>query len=266
MTRRSPRTPDGASSAGRLVPVGFDPWAPGPTPAQWAPWVAALPSWQAPEPHGRRDSAPCSVGRVVVVSPHPDDETLAHGGLVAHLAAAGWAVEIVGVTAGEGSHPGLAGLADRRQAEQRAAVGELAPAAVLTHLDLPDGAVSQHVDHLADILVPILLGASLVLTTWPGEPHPDHRAVAEACRRTAPDGTLWTAPVWAWHTERPGAPALLAHARRVDLEPWAVAAKRRAIGAYHSQMEAFSGPPIVPPHVRHHAESPWEVMVPCASR
>ncbi len=46
-----------------------------------------------------------SAPRVVVLAPHPDDEVLAVGGLLATLARSGWQVEVVAVTDGEGSHP-----------------------------------------------------------------------------------------------------------------------------------------------------------------
>ena len=72
-----------------------------------------------------------SGGHVVVVSPHPDDETLGVGGLLAELLARGWSVCVVAVTDGEAAHgrqvPSAARrLARRRRAEQEAALRQAA--------------------------------------------------------------------------------------------------------------------------------------------
>src|SRR5690606_16204888 len=46
--------------------------------------------------------------RITVIAPHPDDESLGCGGLIAALAADGRAVQVVFVTDGAGSHPNSA--------------------------------------------------------------------------------------------------------------------------------------------------------------
>ena len=82
--------------------------------------------------------------RVLVLSAHPDDETLGIGGLVADLADAGATVTVLVATDGERSHPlqgnqARAALAARRRREVQRAVRVLAPTARTTHLGLPDG-------------------------------------------------------------------------------------------------------------------------------
>jgi LmbE family N-acetylglucosaminyl deacetylase len=85
------------------------------------------------------------VRRVVVVGAHPDDESLAAGGLVAGARAAGIPVVLVCATDGEGSHPDSpthdpASLAVRRAAEWEAAARELGVDATARHrLRLDDG-------------------------------------------------------------------------------------------------------------------------------
>lgn len=44
--------------------------------------------------------------RLVVVAPHPDDEVLGVGGLMATAVGAGVELDIVAVTDGDASHPG----------------------------------------------------------------------------------------------------------------------------------------------------------------
>jgi LmbE family N-acetylglucosaminyl deacetylase len=106
--------------------------------------------------------------RVLVVSPHPDDETLAAGGLVHQTLAAGGRVQVVVVTCGDGfkrivrayssptsTVPPFLRLGEVRAAEARRATGALGlPASDLIFLGYPDGS-------LAD-----LWGAD-----WAGRPH-----------------------------------------------------------------------------------------------
>ncbi|CAM5482517.1 1D-myo-inositol 2-acetamido-2-deoxy-alpha-D-glucopyranoside deacetylase [Streptomyces californicus] len=98
--------------------------APGTPEAAWQAW----PGWQdLPE------AALDSVGRVVVVAAHPDDEVLGFGGALALLAASGTEVTVVAVTDGEGSHPDsdlvtAPELVRLGTAETRAALAELGAA------------------------------------------------------------------------------------------------------------------------------------------
>lgn len=112
---------------------------------------------------------------VVAFSPHPDDETYAMAGTLAHLAARGWRARVVYLTRGEagvderGPNPDLGAT---REAEARAACGVLG--ATPTFVGLPDGDVASHPTDVA----PYAEGARLVLTL--GEDgaygHPDHLA------------------------------------------------------------------------------------------
>ncbi len=93
------------------------------------------------------------VQRVLVVSPHPDDETIAPGGLIQAALANGSQVKVVIVTNGDGQlgAPALFGLGDplsaksyvamgeRRQAESQAALSRLGVAAKdMLFLGYPD--------------------------------------------------------------------------------------------------------------------------------
>jgi hypothetical protein len=46
----------------------------------------------------------------VVLSPHPDDETLGTGGLIAEACTRGQEVDVIVVTDGSGSHPGQSSI------------------------------------------------------------------------------------------------------------------------------------------------------------
>mgnify|MGYP003922745823 CR=1 FL=1 len=98
------------------------------------------------------DGVACT--RLVVIAAHPDDESLGAGGLIATAAAAGLAVYVVLLTAGEASPYAAAGksrhaLATMRLAETENALARLAPDNFLVFLGAPDGAVADTEEQVA---------------------------------------------------------------------------------------------------------------------
>ena len=223
----------------------------------WLPLLAELPGLAL-------DHRPA---RVVVVAPHPDDEVLGVGGLLALLAAAGSAVELVAVTDGEASNPGGSvpphELAARRRVETAAALDRLGVRARVAHLQLPDGGAEDLEEPVLDALA--LRPDEWLLAPWSRDGHPDHEAVGRACATAAArDGArLLAFPVWAWHW---GAPADLPWERalRLDLPSQVRAAKAAAVAEFVTQV-APSGPlpedaPVLPPHVLARFARPCEVV------
>lgn len=247
--------------------VSFDHRAPGTDPAAWTAFletVAGGSAVAAPEPVSVEDFA-----AVVVVAPHPDDETLGAGGLIARAADAGVPVHVVLLTRGERSHPDSptwtpSALAAVRDDEFAAALRTLHPQATTTSVGIPDGGTREHRDEVADALRAAIAAAAtptLVVAPWPGDGHRDHRiagevaaelvagtaelsaGTAEPVAGTAePDGpALLTYPVWAWHWDDPAAPAApWSHARPLHLSDELVARKRSALEAYRSQVRPLS--------------------------
>src|SRR3954462_9413799 len=86
-------------------------------------------------------------GSIMIVAPHPDDETLGCGGVIARHAATGGRVHIVFLTNGEASHPGHPTVSPQQLAKQRPddAIGALSvltagsPPASVRFLGFPDG-------------------------------------------------------------------------------------------------------------------------------
>ncbi|WKZ82335.1 MAG: PIG-L deacetylase family protein [Acidimicrobiia bacterium] len=139
--------------------------------------------------------------RVVVVAPHPDDETIMCGGTVAALVDRGVTVALVAVSDGEaGGDPRLsrATVASRRRDEQVHAAAVLGIRETI-RLGLPDGLLRQHVSDLSAELARFLIefGPGSILAPWWLDGHPDHEAVAEAIAMTVDDATeVWSGEVW----------------------------------------------------------------------
>ena len=88
--------------------------------------------------------------RLIVVSAHPDDESLGVGGLIAHVAGLGLPIVVIVLSNGEASHPKSqthdpARLAQIRRIEVTDALAQLAPNAQIHLLELPDGKLGDHV-------------------------------------------------------------------------------------------------------------------------
>lgn len=238
--------------------------APGTDEALWRVWRGwdRLPEYTLPE-----------AGRVVVVAAHPDDEVLGVGGTLARLAAAGLTVTVVSVTDGEGSHPGSVALtpthlADLRSRELRDALAELgASRAEIVRLRLPDTAVSDHEDRLAEELTALMSGAVLCLAPWTGDVHTDHeaagRAALAASRAAAVPCALY--PVWMWHWAGPGDSRVpWDRAARIVLPAATQGLKRAAVSRFATQIRPVGPAPedaavLSPEELTHHLRG-WEVV------
>ncbi len=185
------------------------------------------------------DLAPA--GALVVIAPHPDDETLACGGLIASALDGGREVRVIVVTDGSGSHPGSleyspGQVAALRERELDAAMESLGlNGAHLLKLALPDGRLCEAGPAaLANRVLAALSGVSVGSIFVPGEddPHPDHRTAALAAVRLADTcgARLWRYPVRA-HVI---ATFLEAPADLVQLEVSAVLKRKRAALACHA--------------------------------
>lgn len=243
--------------------MSFDHREPGTDPEAWTRSTAAV------------TAAPVvleGMGSVVVVAPHPDDETLGAGGLIATAADDGVPVHVLLVTRGEGSHPDSPTttpdeLRTVRDDEFRRALRTLHPAASASVLDVPDGGLREHPDVLRDALSARLAGAprpTLVLAPWRGDGHRDHRIAGELAEEVVgrTDGVdLLAYPVWAWHWDDPDASAMpWDHARALPVSAAVLERKRAALDAYTSQTQPLSPAPgdeavVDDRHAAHHLRS-----------
>ena len=191
--------------------------------------------------------------RLVVVAPHPDDEILACGGLLALHSARGGATLVVVATHGEASHSPQPGRSARQLGQLRCAeshegllrLGVAAGPQQVRRLSLPDSALVHHTAVLEGALSALLKPGDVVVTTWRMDGHPDHEACgsAVACACTLAGCRLLEAPVWMWHWGQPSDERVTwTRLVRVPLPAAVVARKQHALAAHTSQlMPALTG-------------------------
>ena len=233
----------------------------------WRPWLSAQPF-----AHMSLVDIMGEAQRLVVVAPHPDDEVLACGGLLAMQAQRGGRVLVIGVTDGERSHADIPGvdasaLAAQRVSERLEGARRLGlESDNLIALRLPDGALEKCSHRLAARLEGLLTKTDLVVSTWRLDGHPDHDAsglaaaracVSVGCRHVE-------APVWMWHWANPADPRVPWHRMTaVPLSEQALAAKRLALSAHTSQLTARSQHvgPVLDEQICARVERPFEYFL-----
>lgn len=210
--------------------------------------------------------------RVIIVAPHPDDEVLGCGGLMALLSQQGYQIVLVAITDGEASHPGSSlwhpqKLKQSRAAETADALEKLLVVNVqIVRAGFDDGSLTREYPRLVDFLMLHVRPNDLLIGTWRHDGHPDHEAVGSACAAVAKEmhAKLLEAPIWAWHWGTPGDSRIpWRHAVKIMLPPAIVEAKREAINCFNSQlsMDASTGSsPILPPHVVARFHRPSELF------
>ncbi len=238
------------------------PVAAGGTPAaEWAHW---LPGFAALDPAG------CPA--LMVVAPHPDDETLGFGATMATLRARGIAVDVVCVSDGGAAYPdldqpGRAGLIAARQDELRCAADSLGICEPI-QLGLPDGGLAERESEIADALADLLAdrpAGSWCAATWRGDGHPDHEAVGRAAAVAAQrrGAVLLEYPVWMWHWAVPGDPVVpWQRAHRIELTETALDRKAAAVRCFASQIGPGPGgvEPVLPDYALRRLDTVGELV------
>ena len=217
-------------------------------------------------------------GGLVVVAPHPDDESLGCGGLIAAACASGIAVRLVVVSDGVGSHPKSrryppAALRDLREAETKAAASHLGlEADAIVFLRLPDTKVPRD--------GPMALGArdaicaasravsaAAVCVTWPRDPHCDHEATAAlvvGCGAGLGAARVLAYPVWGWTLPPAVDVGPAPRGVRIDVTRY-LGAKAAAIAAHRSQTtDLVDDDPDgfrLTPAMLAYFETPWEILL-----
>jgi LmbE family N-acetylglucosaminyl deacetylase len=223
-------------------------------------------------------------GATVVFAPHPDDESLGCGGLIALLTRLGLPVRVVIMSDGVGSHRNSEmfpeeRLRELRQQEAIAAVETLGVRqANLAFLDLPDEHVpysgSEGFGEAVDASVAAMtiddFSPETVVLPWRRDPHCDHEStwqIVQAALQTFDrpfrvfEYTIWLAEIGDEH-----------HWPRIDeVQPWrldissVLDQKRAAIACHRSQTtDLIDDDPAgfrLSPDTLARFETPWEIYL-----
>jgi LmbE family N-acetylglucosaminyl deacetylase len=230
---------------------------------------------------------PAELGAVVVIAPHPDDESIGCGGLIALLRRLGQPVDVLLLSDGALSHPRSVrwprpARVRLRLAEFHAALRALGVEAHHAQaLQWPDGALPDAGGAGFDAAVAELaaclaaLAPSTLLVPWRRDPHPDHRA-ASAIARAANAGLARPArlleyPIWTAERGTDAEFPALDEATRWQLDVAAVGkTKLQAIAAHRSQLGGVidddPGGFVLPPVMLARCAQPFETFyeVKCA--
>ena len=146
-----------------------------------------------------------NAARILVLSPHPDDETLACGATISRVIQSGGTAIVVVATDGGLGIPSIPPrtVATTRREEVIAAMETLGVGSRdLILLELPDSALPHNEEHLKKLIEDILedrqpdtVFSPLLLDT-----HPDHAALGRAARAVLHDGAIRHLEylIWGW--------------------------------------------------------------------
>lgn len=195
---------------------------------------------------------PLAARRVLVVAPHPDDETLGCGGLIARLVAGGSVVHTIFLTDGGASHrasrawprPRLAALREREAIEALRALG--AGDSPRTFLRLSDAAMpaagSEAWTAARDTIAEVAstLKPDLAILPWRRDPHCDHRdgwsLAQEALRVARVDPPILEYAIWLDELGAAEDFPVAGEAQSIHVDIGIAApAKRAALAAHRSQ-------------------------------
>lgn len=192
-------------------------------------------------------AAPWRRSRWLVIAPHPDDETLGAGALIAQTAREGRLAGIVYLTDGSGSHPVAGGALIRiRRREASLAIRCLTGNAIAPiHLDWRDASPYAPGERGFEMSCRALVAlcharrVDVLAVTASHEPHCDHSAAAQLAQavRSAARRRLRLVEYLVW-----GDQPMMASMSRVATAPMAQGIRRRALFAHRSQLTGAHGP------------------------
>jgi LmbE family N-acetylglucosaminyl deacetylase len=193
-------------------------------------------------------AAPTGADRVLVVAPHPDDETLGCGGAIVRHSRAGDRVSVLVVTDGGSSRAG--GLHREqirvlRAREAAAAIAHLETAEIV-QWSLPENRWSRADLRARFAAILQSFRPTLIYTIAAADFHPEHRRVAAALAHALTAGAAPTCrAVRVYELQVPLTPVLA----NILIDISAVAAvKARALDEYATQRASFAW---LPRHARH---------------
>lgn len=177
---------------------------------------------------------------VLILAPHPDDESIGPGGAIVRHVASGDRVSILVLTSGERGFPEHDITRDEARRELREAecveAARRLGATLLPFARLPDGRLGESTDLAADVVAEALrsLKPDRVYLPHDADAHEDHRAVAPILRRAVELSRVvpWALGYEVWSP--------MAWFDQVEVIDDVLDRKLHAIAAYPSQLAQFA--------------------------
>jgi LmbE family N-acetylglucosaminyl deacetylase len=218
--------------------------------------------------------------RVVIVAPHPDDETLGCGGAIALLCQRNYDVRVLVISDGTLSHPNsrkypAPALQLLREQETINALSVLGvDRKAVTFLRLKDGSVPNLTSfdfQQAKVLCRNYLQTVVpetIFIPWRADPHSDHRATWQLIQTALLDSEMKLKrieyPIWDWDVQQQRSVSSIDRVLgwRLDIRP-VLYLKNQAIAAYKSQLgQIIDDDPsgfCLTPELLVNFKRPWEV-------
>lgn len=145
--------------------------------------------------------------RIVIVAPHPDDEVIGCGGLIARLTSLGYPPQVIILSSGGGSHRGCCNIDEETVIEQRRELTIKAahilglPHEYIHHLDFKDGEINgtdkNNLQSFHELLKE--LHPAIVFVPHHGEGWPDHVNVRTMIEEIKCKAEIYEYCVWMWY-------------------------------------------------------------------
>ena len=170
--------------------------------------------------------------RVLVLAPHYDDEVIGCGGLLIQLAASGARIDVLFLSDGQEGTLASENIEPHVRRDEARAAAKILGIHTLHELDVPDGALGQHIDALALGIAQRMteLGPDTLLVPSPQERSRDHRAAFVALSRALSKLEAFDGQILLYEINHPLHPDLL-----VAVETQ-LPALEQAMACYSSQL------------------------------
>ncbi|WP_377973526.1 PIG-L deacetylase family protein [Arthrobacter ulcerisalmonis] len=199
--------------------------------------------------------------RLVVLAAHPDDESLAAGGLISQAHAHHVDIVLIVATRGQNSHPQSPTmtpdqLGDLRIHELRRALACLAHDAVLLEGGFVDGRLADSRSQLAAELNGLCSqdpARVLLVAPWSGDGHTDHEVAGDVALQVAASTgcAVLEYPIWLWFWGTPSSGDVpWAALRSLELGETERGRKALAMAEHRSQVEPSPLPRATKPSCR----------------